>query len=191
MVSVSADWKKKKIEVQPICLFTYSWEPHADCFIPHTNTKMWYSYFMSSVAAIDAENFIYSWQHLSFILNQFTFFVSFKSLKVSELNLHEETKSMNLVYLWLRLTSCKSTNKCLSSLKLFSFWSYIDMCQFMYSLPRYNKPYTVCRPAHKTHTHLVRLLIHRYFTVSHNNHGSHGSPRSQASVHLCACCHAH
>lgn len=45
--------------------------------------------------SIDAANFIYSWQHLSFILNQFTFFVSFKSLKVSELNLHEETKSMN------------------------------------------------------------------------------------------------
>lgn len=50
---------------------------------------------MSSVAAIDDANFIYSWQHLSFTLNQFTSFVSFKSLKVSELNLHEETKSMN------------------------------------------------------------------------------------------------
>lgn len=42
-----------------------------------------------------------------------------------------------------------------------------------------------------THTYSIHyicsLLIHLYFTVSHNNDGGHGSPRSQASVAPSSC----
>lgn len=39
--------------------------------------------------------------------------------------------------------------------------------------------------------YLCSVLIHLYFTVSHNNDGGHGSPRSQASVYLLLSCHTH